>query len=134
VKALINVDVPDLARGEAFYVAGLGLTVGRRFGEAGVELLGSGAPIYLLEKPPRTSPFRGATQGRAYDRHWTPVHLDFAVDDLRAARARALHAGAVPEGDVETHVWGQIAYFSDPFGHGFCLLEFSQHGYDAIAT
>ena len=51
---LINIDVPDIAAGEAFYTAALGLTVGRRFDSDIVELLGRDAPIYLLRKPSGT--------------------------------------------------------------------------------
>jgi hypothetical protein len=29
--------------------------------------------------------------------------------------------------------FGRLALFADPFGHGFCLVEFSPLGYDAIA-
>ncbi len=71
---------------------------------------------------------------RSYTRHWTPVHLDFVVDDLGHATARAVAAGAVLERDVEHHDWGSIARFSDPFGHGFCLLRFTERGYDAITV
>ena len=43
-------------------------------------------------------------------------------------------AGARQEGEIESHAWGRIAFFSDPFGHGLCLLQLSAAGYDAIAT
>jgi hypothetical protein len=36
------------------------------------------------------------------------------------------------EQDVETKAWGRIAMFSDPFGNGFCLLEFLGRGYDEM--
>src|SRR5262249_59964393 len=49
-SALINIDVPDLAAATSFYCEALGLSVGRRFGDAGIELIGAGAPIYLLAK------------------------------------------------------------------------------------
>jgi len=61
------------------------------------------------------------------------VHLDFAVDDLDAAMRAVLAAGARPEGDVRKSNWGRIAMFADPCGHGFCLIEFSARGYDAVA-
>ena len=126
MQLLVNIDVDDLARAEAFYTIAFGLSVGRRFGSGGVELLGSGAPIYLLVKP--------ADDRRHYDRHWTPVHLDFVVDDLVAARDRCVAAGATLEADIVAHAWGSIALFGDPFGHGFCLLRFTDAGYDAVAT
>ena len=133
-RLLVNVDVPDLPRAERFYTAALGLTVGRRFGDGAVELLGAAAPIYLLSSLAGSPPFSGAKEPRRYERHWTPVHLDFAVDDLDAALARAEAAGARLDLPVRQTAWGRLAVLSDPFGHGFCLLQFEGTGYDAIAT
>jgi predicted enzyme related to lactoylglutathione lyase len=134
VQLLINIDVDDCVRAEAFYTWALGLTVGRRFGDAGVELLGAGSAIYLLPKPAGSAPFPNGRERRRYDRHWTPVHLDFVVDDLVVARDRAVAAGASLESDIALAVWGSIARLADPFGNGFCLLQFTARGYDAIAT
>jgi predicted enzyme related to lactoylglutathione lyase len=131
---LVNVDVDDLDRGVAFYTAAFGLKVGRRFGTAGIELLGSTAPIYLLVKAEGSKAFPGAAETRRYARHWTPVHLDFVVPDIEAAVAAALAAGATREGETATHAWGKIALLADPFGHGLCLIEFLGRGYDEIAT
>jgi catechol 2,3-dioxygenase-like lactoylglutathione lyase family enzyme len=85
---LANIDVDDLARAQAFYVDALGLRVGRRLGDGVVELLGASSPIYLLQKSSGSAatPTNGWT--RDYSRHWTPVHLDFVVDDLAASLAR----------------------------------------------
>lgn len=128
---LVNIDVDDLARAIDFYTAAFPLRVGRRFGNGGVELLGAGSPIYLLAKPAGSEGAPGAP--RTYARHWTPIHLDLVVPDLAAAVARATAAGAVLEAPATTRAWGSIAMFADPFGHGFCLIEFSERGYDAIA-
>src|ERR1700730_10236110 len=100
VRLLVNVDVDDLERGLAFYRDAFGLTVGRRLGQDAVEMLGAGAAVYLLAKTEGSPPFAGATVARAFARHWTPVHLDFVVDDLDAAIGRAERAGASREGDV----------------------------------
>ena len=132
-RVLINIDVDDLVRAEAFYTAAFGLRAGRRFGAGGVELLGAEAPLYLLAKSAGSAPHHGAAAVRDYARHWTPVHLDFAVDDLDAAMRVVLAAGALAEGDVRESAWGRIAMFADPCGHGFCLIEFSARGYDAVA-
>jgi lactoylglutathione lyase len=56
------------------------------------------------------------------------------VDDLDAALARALVAGARAEGDVREAEWGRIVQLADPFGHGWCLLQFLGRGYDEIAS
>lgn len=134
VELLVNIDVDDLERGIDFYCRGLGLAVGRRFGAFGVELLGGSSALYLLVKPAGSVWAAGTTATRGYDRHWTPVHLDIVVDDIEAAVRRAEAAGAVPEGGITDHAWGRIAQFADPFGHGFCLLQFQGRGYDEIAT
>jgi lactoylglutathione lyase len=123
-KVLVNIDVDDLERAVRFYTSAFGLTVGQRLGEEVVELVGGGTPLYLLRKGAGTPPFSGATASRSYERHWTPVHLDFGVRHLEPAVAAAEAAGARREGPIEEHDWGRIAYFSDPFGHGFCLVTY----------
>lgn len=129
----VCVDVDEVERGIAFYTRGLGLSVGRRFDAAWVELLGGPVPIDLLGRPEGTAsnPGPGAPR-RGYERHWTPVHLDFVVADLDAAVDRARVAGARVEGELGDYAWGRIARLSDPFGHGLCLLEFRGRGYDEV--
>ncbi|MCH9827189.1 MAG: VOC family protein [Pseudomonadota bacterium] len=133
MKLLVNIDVDDLGRAEAFYLQALGLSVCRRFGSSGVELRGAACPVFLLVKPAGSPAASRISQSRDYARHWTPVHLDFQVDDVDAAVARAVAAGAVLEDTIQTHVWGRIAHLADPFGHGFCLLTMLGRGYDEIA-
>ena len=134
IELLVNIDVDDLARAERFYREALGLRPGRRFGDAGLELLGANAPVYLLARATGGAAAPTTRQARDYRRHWTPVHLDFTVADLDAALERAITAGAALEGEVRSHAWGRIAQLADPFGHGFCLIQFSGRGYDAIAS
>ncbi len=133
-RLLVNVDIDDLEAATRFYTAALALQVGRRFGDEGVELVGAEAPIYLLVRAPGTPPFEGAAAPRHYGRHWTPVHLDFAVEDIEAAVARAVIAGAKVEEPIGQHAYGKLAVLSDPFGHGFCFLQLEAGGYDEIAT
>jgi lactoylglutathione lyase len=130
---LVNIDVDDLSRATRFYTDAFELRVGRRFGEGGVELLGAPVPLYLLVKASGTAPFAGASGARSYGRHWTPVHLDFVVQDIHAALARAEAAGAVREGELHEHAWGKLALLADPWGNGLCLLQFVGRGYDEIA-
>ena len=132
--SLVNIDVDDLSAAQAFYTAAFGLVPARRIGGAILELTGSSAPVYLLAKPAGSAASAAAVLPRDYARHWTPVHLDFTVDDLDAALARALAAGAALEGEPQTHVWGRIAHMADPWGHGFCLVQFLNRGYDEIAS
>jgi predicted enzyme related to lactoylglutathione lyase len=131
--ALINIDVSDLKAAEAFYTSAFGLQTGRRLGPAVLELNGAGVAIYLIETKARSAA-TPAGEPRRFSRHWTPVHLDFVVDDLDAAVEAARSAGATEEKPVAAHDWGRIAQFADPFGNGFCIIRFSSQGYDAIAV
>jgi predicted enzyme related to lactoylglutathione lyase len=127
---LLNIDVPDVETGVRFYTAAFGLEVGRRFGTDFVELLGWPAKVYLLAKAAGTVGAGGDL--RRYDRHWTPVHADIVVVDVDAAVARAVGAGAKLEAPPKDAAYGRIAMLADPFGHGFCLLQFNRKGYDAL--
>ena len=129
---MVNIDVDDLEQGVAFYRAAFGLTVGRRFGGGMVELLGLPAPVYLLVKPAGSTASPSGASKRDYSRHWTPVHIDVVVENISAAVARAEQAGAVLEAPVTSANWGYMALMADPFGHGFCLLQFNERGYDAL--
>lgn len=131
---LLNLDVPDIEAGVEFYTSALGLRVGRRFDEEFVELLGADAPIYLLKKDAGTSIGPAGGDERRYERHWSPIHPDFTVDDMDAAIARATAAGAVQEGETCDAPYGKLAMFADPFGHGFCLIEFNERGYGALLS
>ncbi|OUL11370.1 glyoxalase [bacterium AM6] len=128
---IVNLDVPDITAAEAFYTQAFGLRSGRRLGHGALELLGAPTPLYLLQNDAGSA----ATEDgdvRDYERHWTPVHLDWVVTDIDAALARAVAAGAALERPIRERRWGTIAVLSDPFGHGFCLIQFSDAGYDAL--
>ncbi len=124
VQVIVSIDVDDLERAVAFYKEGLGFVEQRRlFDESAAELIAGSSLVYLLAKPAGTRPFAGASQTRRYSRHWTPVHLDLVVPDIEASLERAKKAGAKLEGPIQTHGSWREAQMSDPFGHGFCLLE-----------
>jgi predicted enzyme related to lactoylglutathione lyase len=130
---LINLDVDDLDKAIRFYSSAVGLRVGRRLGTFGVEMLGSSVPIYLLTKPSGTEASATTSQQRNYERHWTPLHLDFVVEEIEAAVDKAVAVGARLEQSITTHKWGKLALMADPFGHGFCFVQFLGRGYDEIS-
>ncbi len=183
MRVLVNIDVDDLEKAIRFYTAAFGLTLGRRFGDDAVELLGGSAAIYLLAKaegmsaalisaagtpasnqsasmpsvsvtsasnesastasgstnsasaPSRSTPSQTPKRlRRCYDRHWTPVHLDFVVDDIERSVKSAITAGAQLEQPIKTEAWGRLALMSDPFGHGFCYIQFLGRGYDELVS
>ncbi len=129
---LINIDVPDLPRAIAFYTQAFGLALARRLGDGVAELTGWPAPLYLLLKPPAA--VTATDDPRRYDRHWTPIHIDIVVERIEEAMMRAVEAGARRETEVRVERWGKIATLADPFGHGWCLIEFVGCGYDEIAA
>lgn len=133
LEVLVNIDVDDLDAAVNFYQEAFGLSVGRRFGTSGVEMLGATSNIYLLAKPADMPAAASMTQRRSYRRHWTPVHLDFVVEDIGIAVERAQAAGGTLEQGIMTRDWGRMALMADPFGHGFCLLQFLARGYDEIS-
>lgn len=123
ISVSISVDVPNLADAVRFYASAFGFS---KYSEPvpGVVVLRAGdTQICLLEKR-AGSPASGYTrETRHYERHWTPVHLDIYVEDLKAALAKAVGAGATREHVFENPEHGSVAFCSDPFGHGFCLIE-----------
>jgi len=135
MKLQVNIDVDDLERGIAFYQSALGLILRRRLFDGTVaEMTGASWSVYLLTRPSGSSASCNVSAPRDYRRrHWTPVHLDVEVEDVEAAVQRALSSGAKLEGEIQTFKWGRIAMMSDPFGHGFCILQFLGGGYDNVA-
>ena len=61
------------------------------------------------------------------------MHLDFVVEDIDSAVQQAIVACAQLEGPVTTEAWGKLALMADPFGHGFCFVQFLGRGYDELA-
>ena len=93
------------------------------------ELTYGSSLLCLLSKPPGSAA-TPTGRVRKFGRHWTPVHVDFVVDDIDAAVARALAAGAKRESECIEWRGSKCVTFSDPFGHGFCLIEFAGDGYE----
>ncbi len=123
ITASVSIDVPSLEQGVAFYCAAFGLS--KKFEPVpGVAILhGLNVELCLLEKPAGSQPSPNTGDRRRYERHWTPVHLDFQVEDLHLALQRVEAQGAVREQVFEHPEHGSAAFCSDPFGNGFCLLE-----------
>ncbi len=122
VRIAITVDVPDMAEGLRFYGAAFGFEEVARPAPLYAMLQSGEARIALMEKPEGSAPAKGSDDRRCYARHWTPVHLDFHVDDFDAALVRAVAAGATVEEQFDMAGRPPVAFCSDPFGHGFCLI------------
>lgn len=123
ISVSISVDVPSLAEGVRFYASAFGFSNSSEPLPGVVVLRAGNAEICLLERRAGSKASSYTRETRHYERHWTPVHLDIHVDDLKAALAKALGAGATQEQVFENPDHGSVAFCSDPFGHGFCLIE-----------
>lgn len=129
VRAIINIDVPDLGVAVDFYCAALGLNLSRILDDDIAELTGASCMIYLMQKPAGSTATATTGQARQYGRHWTPVHIDFVVDTVEEAAVRAISAGALQESDCVEWMGSKCITFSDPCGNGFCLIEFTHETY-----
>ena len=129
MRAIVNIDVPDLDAAIRFYREALGLTLVRRLDAEVAELGGAAASVFLLQKT-AGSEATPAAERRRYERHWTPVHLDFVVDDVELAAERAMRAGASRESACVEWRGSRCITLSDPFGHGFCVIQFHGATYD----
>jgi predicted enzyme related to lactoylglutathione lyase len=130
----IYIEIDDLERGVEFYVDGLGLTVRRRLTERWVELAGAQAPIHLLGRPEPEFESGGHVLRKDFSRHWTPIHLDFVVEDLEAAVERAVKAGATLERRVDHPGLWRLAALADPFGNGIDLITDPEPAYERLSS
>jgi len=121
-KISISIDVPDLPRAVDFYSAALDCKKVRDQSATSVVLAAENIEIWLLEKKSGTNPLKDNPATRGYERHWTPIHLDFLITDVAGAVARIVEAGGTHEGG-EKGEWGEIAFCADPFGNGFCVIR-----------
>ena len=122
MKYMVSIDVPSLADGLRFYRDALGFLEIARPIDTYVILRCGEARIGLMEKAAGTKPTRGSDDLRRYERHWTPVHIDFHVEDFDGFLAKALAAGAKCEEKHAVPGRPPIAFCSDPFGNGFCVI------------
>jgi len=129
MRMVVNIDVPELASAIKFYCAALGLNLNRILDDDVAEMTGASAVIYLLANVAGSAPAKAVEEKRRYSRHWTPVHMDFVVNDIVKAAKQAINAGAIRESECLEWRGSKCITFSDPFGHGFCLIEFAEETY-----
>jgi predicted enzyme related to lactoylglutathione lyase len=121
-KVTVSIDVPTIDEGIAFYGGVFGFVETARPHPGYVVLSEGEATISLVAKPAGSSPAKGSSDIRRYERHWTPVHVDFRVSDFEETLERAKNAGAKSEQVHQTPGFPPVAFCSDPFGHGFCIV------------
>ena len=118
----VSVDVPNLDDGLRFYGAVFGLVETMRPFPSMAICDGNNVTVCMHEKAGGSTIGPGATATRRYDRHWTPVHLDLHVHDFDAALAVVQAHGGAIELEIRDRGPMPVAFCSDPFGNGFCVI------------
>lgn len=122
MKYSVSIDVPDLEEGIAFYSAAFGFVESSRPVDGYAVLKCGECEVGILEKKAGTNPADGSDDVRRYSRHWTPVHVDFHVEKFDETLSQAQDAGAKCERKFEGGDHPPVAFCSDPFGNGFCII------------
>ena len=118
----ICIDVDDVDRAVDFYGRGLGLEIPQHEKEWAKAVLGE--QVFWIMK---SAPGPDGAISRDYRRHWTPVHLDFHVDDLDAVVKRVVAAGGKLDREIQRKPDGSaLANLSDPSGNGIDIVQLAQ--------
>lgn len=117
----ICIDVADIKQGTKFYTIALGCDI-KHEKQQSSELSAENVTIHLIEKEENSNPLIKESSSRNYSRHWTPVHLDFAVTDIEKTLSLIQEFGGILE-DKKEGEWGTAAFCADPFGNGFCIIK-----------
>jgi len=122
-KISVCIDVAEMDKAIQFYTKALGCELVKK-GPEYSELIADGLTIYLGENAAGTNPLIDGDAIRNYNRHWTPIHLDFTVSNLEECVSSVIRLGGVKE-EEKRGDWGSIAFCADPFGNGFCVMQHS---------
>ena len=118
----VSIDVPDLEAGLRFYAAVFGFVEKARPFPTMAVVDANNVTVCMHAKPAGTKSSTAGSEHRRYERHWTPVHLDFDVPELAAVLAKVRAAGGVVENEFRNQGPSPVAFCSDPFGNGFCVI------------
>ncbi|MBX3230497.1 MAG: VOC family protein [Labilithrix sp.] len=118
----VSIDVPDLEAGLRFYGGVFGFVETARPFPTMAILDANNATVCMHAKAAGSKPAPAGDDVRRYERHWTPVHLDLHVEDFDASLARVGAEGGSIEAEYRDMGPRPVAFCSDPFGNGFCIL------------
>lgn len=117
----VSIDVPELEAGLRFYGDVFGFVeTGRPFATMAI-LDANNVTVCMHAKETGSKSSKGGTK-RSYERHWTPVHLDLHVHDFDAVLDKVREAGGAIENEFRNQGPRPVAFCSDPFGNGFCVI------------
>lgn len=118
----VSIDVPRLDDGVRFYDRVFGFAEKARPFPTMAVLDADNVSICMHQRDAGSQPSAGGEDRRRYERHWTPVHLDLHVDDFDAALDRVRAEGGAVENEFRPEGKKPVAFCSDPFGNGFCVI------------
>jgi predicted enzyme related to lactoylglutathione lyase len=118
----LSIDVPNLEAGLRFYGNVFGFREKARPFPTMAILDANNVTVCMHEKAAGTKSSPGGSDLRRYERHWTPVHVDVHVEDLDAALEKMRAEGGLVEAEFRTEGPMPVAFCSDPFGNGFCVI------------
>jgi catechol 2,3-dioxygenase-like lactoylglutathione lyase family enzyme len=117
-----SIDVPDLDAGLRFYRKVFGFREVARPFPAMAVLDAGNVTLCMHQKVAGTRATPAEGSSRDYGRHWTPVHLDIHVPSLDPVLDVIREEGGYIEKEFRTEGPKPVAFCSDPFGHGFCVI------------
>lgn len=120
-KVSVCIDVSEMEKAIQFYTKALGCELVEE-GEEYTELSADGLKVYLAKRETGSNPLIEGKAVRNFNRHWTPIHLDFTVLDVNQCVSLIIEMGGVKEGEHNGD-WGSAAFCADPFGNGFCVMR-----------
>jgi predicted enzyme related to lactoylglutathione lyase len=118
----ISIDVPSLEAGLRFYGAVFGFVETQRPFPTMAIFDANNVTVCMHEKAAGTKSSPSSDEVRRYGRHWTPIHLDLHVHDLDAILDRVRAEGGTVESELRAQGPRPVAFCSDPFGNGFCVI------------
>lgn len=119
-KATVSIDVSDMTKALTFYVEALGCKFKKKYADDWQVVSVGTLDLHIQQKA--SGSIGAADQKRDYRRHWTPVHLDFIVDDIEPICAKVEKHGGAVEKKAFSEI-ADIANCADPFGNGFDLIR-----------
>lgn len=122
-RTSVCIDVLEMEKAIKFYTQALGCELTKENNEY-TELSFDALKMYLIARENGTNPLIEGEAVRNYERHWTPIHLDFHVSNIKRCVASIIQLGGAKEGESSGD-WGSAAFCADHFGNGFCLMEYS---------
>lgn len=118
----LSIDVPNLEAGLRFYGNVFGFREKARPFPTMAILDANNVTVCMHEKATGTKSSPGGSDVRRYERHWTPVHVDVHVEDLDAVLEKVRAERGLVETEFRTQGPMPVAFCSDPFGNGFCVI------------